>query len=69
MTTDMTREYTVLGMSCEHCVRSVTEEVSEVAGVEDVQVDLPAGRVVVRGEAADDEIRAAVADAGYEVAP
>lgn len=69
MTTDTTREYTVLGMSCEHCVRSVTEEVSEVAGVEDVQVDLPTGRVVVRGEAADDKIRAAVADAGYEVAP
>jgi len=64
-----THEYTVVGMTCEHCVRSVTEEVSEVSGVEHVDVDLPTGRVTVRGVADDAAIRAAVVEAGYEVAP
>ncbi len=62
------RLYTVRGMSCEHCVRSVTEEVSEVAGVAGVDVDLPTGRVTVRGDAfTDAEVAAAVGEAGYEV--
>ena len=61
--------YTVTGMTCGHCVLSVREEVSEVAGVDDVDVDLASGRMVVRGSAVDDsEIEAAVDDAGYEVA-
>jgi copper chaperone CopZ len=62
------REYTVQGMSCDHCVLSVTEEVTEVAGVQGVVVDLASGRLVVRGDADDDAVRAAVAEAGYEVA-
>ena len=64
-----TREYIVNGMTCHHCVLSVTEEVGDVAGVQDVDVQLASGRLVVRGDAADDAIRAAVAEAGYEVAP
>ena len=32
-------EYTVTGMTCAHCVASVTEEVQEISGVSDVQVD------------------------------
>ena len=60
-------EYAVAGMTCEHCVRSVTEEVGEVAGVRDVDVDLASGRLVVRGDASDDAVRAAVAAAGYEL--
>jgi copper chaperone len=63
-----TREYTVNGMTCEHCVLSVTEEVSEVPGVHAVDVDLATGRLVVRGEVPDDAVRAAVSEAGYEVA-
>ena len=64
-----TRSFTVAGMSCDHCVLSVREEVSEVTGVEDVDVDLASGRLTVRGrDLADGAIRAAVADAGYEVA-
>ncbi len=59
--------YTVSGMTCGHCVASVTEEVSEVAGVTDVQVDLESGRMVVEGEADDAAVRAAVAEAGYSV--
>jgi len=62
------REYTVQGMTCSHCVASVTEEVSEVAGVVDVDVELESGRLVVRGAGVSDEaVRAAVAEAGYEV--
>jgi copper chaperone len=61
-------EYLVKGMTCSHCVASVTEEVSEVAGVEQVDVDLASGRMQVRGEGfSDEDIRAAVAEAGYEV--
>jgi len=64
----MTRTYTVQGMTCSHCVLSVTEEVSEVAGVRQVDVDLASGRLAVDGDGfSDDAIRAAVADAGYEV--
>jgi copper chaperone CopZ len=62
------KTYTVTGMTCEHCVLSVREEVEEVAGVERVDVDLPTGRLAVRGaDVSDDAVRAAVAEAGYEV--
>ena len=65
---DTTRNFTVSGMTCSHCVLSVREEVSEVAGVSDVDVDLASGRLTVTGENVSDEaVRAAVADAGYEV--
>jgi copper chaperone len=60
-------QYTVYGMTCDHCVVSVTEEVSEVAGVERVQVDLESGRLAVSGSDFDDDaIKTAVAEAGYE---
>lgn len=62
--------YTVTGMTCEHCVRSVTEEVSEVTGVSDVSVDLASGRVTVTSESPLDDaaVRAAVEEAGYQLA-
>jgi copper chaperone len=63
------KTYTVTGMTCGHCVLSVREEVSEVAGVDDVDVDLISGRMIVRGSAVDDSaVEAAVDEAGYEVA-
>ena len=65
-----TRDYTVEGMTCSHCVLSVQEEVSEVPGVSAVDVDLTTGRLSVAGEqVSDDAVRQAVAEAGYEVAP
>jgi copper chaperone len=64
---DNSREFNVKGMTCEHCVLSVTEEVSEVPGVENVDVDLAAGRLVVRGNVTDEAVSAAVSEAGYEV--
>jgi copper chaperone len=69
MSTTTARTYTVTGMTCSHCVSSVREEVSEVSGVESVDVDLATGRLTVSGhDYSDDAIKAAVADAGYEVA-
>jgi copper chaperone len=65
-----TRDYTVNGMTCSHCVLSVQEEVSEIPGVSAVDVDLASGRLSVTGEqVGDDAVREAVAEAGYEVAP
>ena len=63
------RTYTVTGMSCDHCALAVREEVAEVVGVERVDVDLDSGRLsVVGADFADEDVRAAVASAGYEAA-
>lgn len=67
-----TQKYEVSGMTCGHCVASVTEELSELAGVDSVSVDLNAGgvsTVTVESETALDEdtVRAAVSEAGYEL--
>ena len=61
---------TVTGMTCGHCVASVTEEVQEIAGVEDVSVDLPTGAVSITSTAPLEEsaVRAAVEEAGYQLA-
>jgi copper chaperone len=61
--------YTVTGMTCDHCARAVTEEVTKVDGVNEVAVDVATGRVTVTSEApvSDDDVRAAVDEAGYEV--
>ncbi|GAB2606250.1 UNVERIFIED_CONTAM: heavy-metal-associated domain-containing protein [Kocuria sp. CPCC 205316] len=63
----------VSGMTCGHCVMSVTEELTELEGVESVDVDLVAGGVspvVVTStrELSEDEIEKAVEEAGYSVA-
>lgn len=65
-----TSTYTVTGMTCGHCVASVTEEVQEIAGVEDVAVDLASGAVTITStEPLDDAaVRAAVEEAGYQLA-
>ena len=62
--------YTVTGMTCDHCVASVTEEIGEIDGVQDVVVDLASGAVAVTStEPLDDErVRAAVEEAGYKLA-
>ncbi|MGI5126230.1 heavy-metal-associated domain-containing protein [Pseudonocardia sp. CA-107938] len=64
-----TTAYTVTGMTCEHCVRSVTEEIEAIGGVTDVRVDLPTGDVTVTSAQPLDpaQVRAAVAEAGYEL--
>jgi copper chaperone len=64
------QEFRVLGMSCGHCVRFVTEELEELPGVESVTVDLPAALVTVVSSRALEPaaIRSAVEAAGYELA-
>ena len=66
----VTNTYTVTGMTCEHCVHAVTGELSGLPGVADVNVDLPTGAVTVTSDAPlpDDAVRAAVDEAGYELA-
>ena len=69
MADDNTRIYSVTGMTCAHCVAAVSEEVGAVAGVRGVEVHLASGRMLVHGDGVSDtEVRAAVAEAGYDVA-
>jgi copper chaperone len=64
-----TIEYTVPGMSCSHCEDAVAEELSAVAGVDAVTVDLETKLVTVTGEGLSDvALRAAIEEAGYEAA-
>ena len=64
-----TETYTVTGMTCGHCVSSVTEEVSELPGVTDVQVELESGRLTVTSDSplSTDTVRGAVEGAGYQL--
>jgi copper chaperone CopZ len=62
--------FTVTGMTCGHCAASVTEEISEIAGVESVDVVVETGAVTVTSTAALDPaaVQAAVEEAGYALA-
>ena len=62
--------FTVTGMTCGHCVAAVTEEVSKLDHVSNVQIDLASGAVIVESEGPVDPVAfaAAVAEAGYDVA-
>lgn len=67
----MTSTYRVVGMTCEHCVRAVSSEVGRIQGVTQVDVDLATGEVAVTSDSplADADVRAAIDEAGYELAP
>jgi len=69
--TTTTATYVVAGMTCQHCVDAVTAEVGRISGVEQVQVDLAAGNVLVTSAAplALDDVRDAVDEAGFDLAP
>ena len=61
--------FSVPAISCGHCVNAITEEVMKVDGVRELDIDLDAKVVLVRGEHLDDEaIRAAIDEAGFEIA-
>ena len=66
-----TATYTVTGLTCAHCVASVSEEVSELAGVTDVAVELESGTLTISGDGATvsnvDAVRGAVEEAGYQL--
>lgn len=57
----------VEGMTCEHCVRAVTDAVAALPGVRSVRVDLAAGQVRVDGDPDAAAVRAAIAGEGYTV--
>lgn len=63
-----TTEFQVTGMTCSHCEHAVSTEVSQIAGVEKVEVSAATGRLVVGSSAPVDmaEVVAAVEEAGYE---
>jgi copper chaperone len=65
-----TQTYTVTGMTCGHCVASVTEEVQEISGVEKIDIVLETGSLtIISAEPVDDAaVKTAVEDAGYQLA-
>ena len=65
-----TQTFTVTGMTCGHCATSVSEEISELEGVQDVAVVVETGAVTVTSAAplAEADVRAAVEEAGYQLA-
>ncbi|GAA1472616.1 heavy-metal-associated domain-containing protein [Corynebacterium felinum] len=64
----MTKNYYVEGMTCQHCVASVTEEINEIPGAQGVDVDLETGRVTITGEDfSDADVLAAVTEAGFSL--
>jgi copper chaperone CopZ len=64
-----TSAYIVTGMTCEHCVNAVTDEVTQIPGVRAVDVDLVTGGLTVASAEPLEEaaLRAAVEEAGYEL--
>ncbi len=65
-----TQTYGVVGMTCDHCARSVGNEIRKINGVDDVAVDLVTGVVIVTGsgEVGATDVAAAVSEAGYALA-
>lgn len=70
MNETISQTYMVTGMTCEHCVNAVAEEVAAIDGVTDVQVDLATGGLTVTSAAPveDAAVAAAVDEAGYALA-
>ena len=65
-----TRTYSVPGVSCGHCRAAIETEVSGVEGIRSVEVDLERKTVTVAADPLDEPaVLAAIAEAGYEVAP
>ena len=64
-----TKTYRVLGMHCAHCEAAVTRELEAVEGVTSATIRLESGLATVTGSGLDDAaLRAAIREAGYEVA-
>lgn len=64
------KTYVVPDVSCEHCVRAITTELSAIPGVTDVRVDIDTKIVAVRYDdsVVEDQIVTGIEDAGYEIA-
>ncbi|TFD04523.1 MULTISPECIES: heavy-metal-associated domain-containing protein [unclassified Cryobacterium] len=61
------REYQVTGMTCGHCETTIREEVSQIVGIQSIDVSAKTGKLVVTSQAELDDtaVLAAVAEAGY----
>jgi copper chaperone CopZ len=66
-----TTTFTVAGMTCDHCRRAVTEEISQIHGVDSVAVDLASGHVTIHAAQPVDraDVASAVDEAGYTLVP
>ena len=62
-----TTEFLVTGMTCSHCEHAVSSEVSQIAGVDHVEVSAATGRLIITSSepVADEQVLAAVDEAGY----
>jgi copper chaperone len=61
-------DFNVTGMSCQHCVKAVTESIRQVDPAAQVNVDLERGRVAIDSTQPVAALKAAIEDAGYTVA-
>ncbi len=69
MSAEVTRRtYSVPSISCGHCKAAIESEVGALPGVESVEVDIAARTVRVEGHASDESVRAAIDEAGHDVA-
>ena len=70
MTSVSSRSIAVTGMTCDHCASAVRAEISKLPGITDVDVDIAAGTVRITGDPlpGDTPLRAAIEEAGYELA-
>jgi copper ion binding protein len=69
-TSSVAQTFAVVGMTCDHCVRAVTDELGKLDGVSNVEVDLESGTATVQSAAPLDpaDVAAAIDEAGYELA-
>ena len=65
----MATDLQITGMTCQHCVRAVTEALSAVPGSGEVSVDLASGRARISGQAEVAALAAAVVEAGFAAEP
>ena len=64
----MSRVYSVPGISCGHCKAAIDGELTKLDGISSFAVDIETKTVTVEGTVSDDEVRAAIDEAGYDVA-
>lgn len=63
----MKRKVQIEGMSCRHCVAHVKEALEEMKGIESVEVSLEDKCAIIVGDAAEEAIKEAIDEAGYDV--
>jgi copper chaperone len=64
------RVYSVPGVNCEHCVNAINKELSQIEGIQKIDVDLQTKKVKVQASESvpDERIRAGIDEAGFDIA-